>query len=935
MPARVLTGSMRSAWPTPMPGGRLQRCSRRIRSAATRLGRIDAVFGAADPPAEPERSAERDILGLAGQTVGHFHIIEPLAAGGMGVVYRAIDTHLDRAVALKFPLPEQRPDIRVRERFLREARAAGALDHPNICSIHETGETADGLLFFAMPLYDGETLRDRIARTGGLPVADAVAIAAQIARGLHAAHRVGIIHRDLKPSNVIVLPDGEVKVLDFGLARMSDFTITTSRATLGTVSYMAPEQIRGEPLDGRADLWSLGVLLYEMLTGRRPFEGEQEIAIAHAILYSQPDRPSKLRPEVGPDLDALVHALMSRQPDGRRASADAVAAELAVPASRPRQRLPGVPAFAGPRRGMLVGIAAGALLIATAGVGGSLLRGGGTVALSEPRIVAVLPFDDAGEDEDTAYLGRALAAEIASQLSLLRAVAVPSEASAMMYAGSERPVHGVVGELEASALVSGRARRTGADVRLEIELLDKRSGRIWTRDYQGPVDAVHALQQRATHAIIAALRVDVTRSERERLARVPTTSPLAYDLYLRGRAVALGNAPSGVEYSRLERLQHAQSYYARSRNIDPDFASARARLALTHLGLAAVHGRTQERRDQARLEAEAALRLQPGLPEAHDALAWYWQLHGDLPNAVGEVELALAGRPNDARLHLQLGAMLRSLGRWDEAVIALDRATRFDPRRVDAHMQAALTYSRLRRYDQAIAHWDRRIAMDSTSDPFPYLIRGHAWFRRGNLDSLEAAVARVPLGLDGDGMTTWSRYTVHRLRGRHEQALASLDSARFEISRDGAVYRPVPLLRAQTLQRMGDLTGAHSNYEIARALLEDSVAAHPNDARIRIALGLAYAGLNRRDDAMREAHTATGLVPLTEDNPMATAFMGGALEVFVALGEADAAFELLELLLAIPAGREVSVPLLRLDPAFDVLRSDPRFDELLGRFSRN
>ena len=186
------------------------------------------------------------MLKLVGQTVSHFRIVEPLAAGGMGVVYRAIDTQLGRPVALKFPLPGQHLDGQVRERFLREARAAAALDHSNICSIYETGQTEDGQLFFAMPFYDGETLKARIAREGSLPIADALDIAIQIARGLHAAHRAGIVHRDLKPANVMIVPDGGLKILDFGVARMGDVTLTKSHDTLGTVSYMAPEQVRGE-----------------------------------------------------------------------------------------------------------------------------------------------------------------------------------------------------------------------------------------------------------------------------------------------------------------------------------------------------------------------------------------------------------------------------------------------------------------------------------------------------------------------------------------------------------------------------------------------------------------------------------------------------------------------------------------------------------------
>jgi tetratricopeptide (TPR) repeat protein len=226
------------------------------------------------------------------------------------------------------------------------------------------------------------------------------------------------------------------------------------------------------------------------------------------------------------------------------------------------------------------------------------------------------------------------------------------------------------------------------------------------------------------------------------------------------------------------------------------------------------------------------------------------------------------------------------------------------------------------------------IAIDSGSQ-FPQIIRGYNYLRLGNVDSLAAAIGRIPLAPDVGGMTTYARYITDRMTGHNAQLLASLDSAKSPISSDQLIYIPVVLMRAQTLERMGDATRARLNYESARSLLEDSVKAHPRDARMRVALGLAYAGLGQRADAIREARTATKLVPLSQNSPATTAFMGGAVEIYARLGETDAALELIELLLAMPAGREISVPLLRVDPVFDKLRRDPRFDALLNRFSKS
>ncbi len=886
---------------------------------ASGLDRLDAIFGIADPP-RVEPSADRDLLKLVGQTVAHFRVVEPLASGGMGVVYRAFDTHLSRPVALKFPLPGQRLDGQVRERFVREARAAAALDHPNICSIYETGEAEDGQLFLAMPLYQGETLKARIARAGPLAIPDALRIAEQIARGLNAAHRAGIVHRDLKPANVMLLPEGEVKILDFGVARVADATLTKSRDTLGTVSYMAPEQVRGDPLDGRADLWALGVLLYEMSTGRRPFEGPHEIAVAHAILHARAPRPSTLRAEIGVELDALVLGLLAREPDRRPASAEAVAAELDAMESRPTTARQGLRRLRFTNRRALVS-ASIFVLVAAAGAAAWLLRPGVGAGPTAPRIVAVLPFADSAGHVGTDYLAAALPHEIAARLSGLSAVAVSADSAG------------------AAAVVRGVVRRSGDEVLLRINLFDAaRKETRWTHEYRGPVDAGLRLERSATDGIVEALDLDVSSDERAALADVSTAKPEAYDLFLRGRAAQIGAAPDDSSQRWMESLQRAQSYYMQARASDPGFAAPRAGLATLHLALAR-HDQVGARREQARIEAEAALRLRPGMPEAHEALAAYWALRGETQNAITEVERAVVGRPNAGHLYFLMASYLWQFGRLEEAAGAFERAARLAPRDIEAHSSAALTYSRLRQYPGAIRHWDQVIALDS-SLPFPQIIRGFCYLRNGNLDSLDAAISRIPLGRDPRGLTIYAHYTAHAVRRRHAEALASLDSARSPIvfdgppgSVDGLLYRPIVLLRALTLERMGDSTNARSAYVTAKSFLEDSVAAHPKAASMRVALGISYAGLGRKGDAIREAHAAIELFPVSEHSSTAAAHMGGAVEIYARLGETDAALELIELLLSMPAGREVSVPLLRLDPTFDPLRADPRFEALLARFS--
>ena len=361
-------------------------------SPGERLERIEALFGFAGPGIDPDPLAA-DPLELVGRTVAHFRVVAPLASGGMGVVYRADDLELHRTVALKFPLPEQRLDGGAKARFLREARAAGGLDHPNICHIHEAGETTAGHLFLAMSFYEGETLRSRIARADPLPVAEACRIAAQIASGLSAAHGRGITHGDLKPANVMILPDGTVKVLDFGLARAKGAPAPGTAVTLGTVAYMAPEQIRGEPADARADLWALGVVCYEMLTGQRPFGGEREHDVARAIVHDESTPPSTVRSDVDADLDALVLTLLRKDPAQRPASADAVVSSLAAIAAPAvgAAGSPLVPVRAWGRRRLLTGLTALAFAGAAV-IAGVRFFGGPAAPAVRSDAIMVLPF---------------------------------------------------------------------------------------------------------------------------------------------------------------------------------------------------------------------------------------------------------------------------------------------------------------------------------------------------------------------------------------------------------------------------------------------------------------------------------------------------------------------------------------------------------------
>jgi serine/threonine protein kinase/regulator of sirC expression with transglutaminase-like and TPR domain len=769
--------------------------------AELRLARVDAALGAHDDDTpRPDRSS--DPLGLIGRMVSHFRVFEAIAVGGMGVVYRAEDVRLGRTIALKLPLPERCVGRDARERFIREGRAAGALDHPNVCAIHEVGESDEGFLYLAMTFYSGETLGARLAREGPLPVPQALEIARAIARGLGAAHAAGIVHRDVKPANVMLLPDGGVKVLDFGLAKPRDLSLTAPRAVMGTVAYMAPEQIRGVAADARADVWALGVVLYEMLTGRRPFDGEADISIAHAIVHDEPVLPSTLRADVPPAVERVVCALLEKERERRPPTSAAVEAMLSEAAQ------------------------------------GRAPPWSWRVSLGPGR--------------------RWRSERIVGAVALLLVIAAAVAARELSRRGSAAPT---------------------------------------------PARAA---------------------------APPPTANAQALDFFRRAR-----------EYEQRPisqvTLRSARSLYERALALDSGFALARARLAITNAALAGAYDRDPTLPARVRADAEAALRARPGLGEAHLALGHALGMIGEEDSALAEFGRAAAAM-STAEPHNAIASVLRVRGQWTEAIARLEHAVRLDPRDVEVLRTLATSQSRVRRYADAARSWNRVIEL-APDDHYAKMIRGHVYLRwAGTAETLAAALRQIPAEWDPEGTATWARFTVARVQRRPVDALAVLAASRQDVSYDGLYHRPRSLMRAQAYEMLGDRARARAHFDSARAQIAARLTVDSRSPSMRLALGLAYAGLGRRREAIDEARRAIALVPMPTDaggghHMAATAALGGAAEVLAEAGDLDGALALLERLLAMPAGREASVALLRVDPAWDPLRGDPRFERMLVRFS--
>jgi non-specific serine/threonine protein kinase len=855
---------------------------------------------------------------VIGKTVSHYKIISKLGEGGMGVVYKAEDTRLDRSVAIKFLPPQLSSDNNAKKRFIREAKAASSLNHANIAVVHEIDETPEGQMFMVMACYEGQTLKDRL-ESGPLGVDEAIAIVSQVASGLSKAHEKGILHRDIKPGNILIGDDGQAKLADFGLATLAGQTkITKTGMTVGTVAYMSPEQARGEKVDASSDIFSLGVVLYELLTGRAPFPGDHEAAVLYGIMHSDPQPVTASREDIPEGLQRIVDTCLLKEATRRYKNAGELVADL----NRLRTGVPvsGI-VTSEPRkvRRLVFAVLAATIMIVFAGyfLKTQFLSSTSQDASGSMIKVAVLPFDNLGPPDDE-YFADGITEAVTARLAVVQGLGVISRQSAVQYKDSDKSLRDIGQELGVEYILEGTVQRErpndpSSTVRVVPQLIRVSDDmHAWAETYEEATSNVFQVQSEIAGQVARSLGILLLPPELEGVAPKPTEDTEAYEYYLRGKY--LDSPERARDY---DDHYSAEKMYTEALRRDPEFAAAWAARARARLSLYWDHGE-EDVLAEAEADVSRAWQLAPNSIDALMARGFlHYRGYRDYEKALSDFLQVEKHQPNNVEALLAASYVFgRQEGKLEDATLYRERAFELDPRNVHTAVMLAWAYYGNAEYGKADRYFDIALSLDSKSSSDVYEAKALMYLRMGEPPSRAERVLRD--GLTRVSPNGWTGTSV----GRRLTLIRVLPEIYEQVDQRGEEsvtgQAEELLFRAELDRRVGDTSTAVARYDSIRVLLEPLYEADNSNIKATLYLGFAYAGLGLADEAVEKTKAATELTPGLGDY---------LVWVYVTVGQYDAALDQLEHFHSI--GKGYSTGLLRHDPLWDPLRGQPRFTRLL------
>ena len=838
---------------------------------------------------------------------------------------------MKRKVAIKFLPRHIAGNSEERERFKVEAKAAAALNHPNIATIHAIEESGDDT-FIVMEFIEGVELKDKI-KPGPVPIKETVNIAIQIADGLGAAHKKGIVHRDIKSQNIMVTGDGKVKIMDFGLAKVKGGTqLTKVGSTVGTAAYMSPEQAKGEDVDHRTDIWSFGVVLYEMLTGKLPFKGDYEQAVIYSILNEEPE----LSNNVTPELNYIINKAIAKEREDRYQNANEFLVDLTEIKNEITSK-----SYSGEktiRTKIQSSTQKKKWIVPTAIIGFIIFlvaaylyfnnKPGETASSSERKMIVVLPFQNLGSPDDE-YFADGITGEITSKLSGLSGLGVIARASAMRYKNTQKTLQEIGKELGVQYVLEGTVQweqlpNGKKRIRVNPELINlNNSTQIWSKPYEADFSSAFTLQSEIASTVAEALNLTLVKSEQKSLEKKITSNSDAYDIYL--KALYYSGDIGNEKNSRI-----AEEMLYKAISLDNNFAEAYALLSTVQSNMYWEYfEHTAENLKKAKANAQMSLQIDPDLPQAHAAMGDYYY-HGilDYDNALKEYNEALKLNPNLPDANNGIAFVYRRQGKIQGTLTYLEKTYKINPKDYTTVYSIGETYCLLREYTKGISYLDESISI-SPEAVFSYDMKARAYLlRNGDIKSALKVISDAvdkKIGLDSKDFRN-TRFIINVFDKNFEGALNLIkDVDQIDIQ---FTYKPEDLYTAQVYSFMKNTTLAEKHYKLAIRVLKEKIKEHPDDSRLYTSLGICYAGLGKKEDAIREGKHGYELLPISKEAWRGTYRLLDLAQIYTMVGEQELALDAIEDLLNKPTDA-ISVWYLKLDPTWDPLRGNPRYQEMV------
>jgi len=865
---------------------------------------------------------------------GDYELLEQIGRGGQGVVFRARQKSLNRTVALKVINLGQWSSKAHLKRFRREAEAAASLDHPSIVPIYEVSER-DGSCYFSMKFVEGGQL-DEVARRDPMSIRQAAELIAKVARTVHYAHQHGILHRDIKPGNILLDQNGEPHLTDFGLARLieSDSSVTQTLDILGTPSYMAPEQAVGNnaAVSSATDVYGVGAVLYQLLTGQPPFAGGTTYETIKLLEDTEPRLPRLLNPKIDRDLSTICLKCLEKDPKRRYPSALALAEDLECwlkhepirarstgPFTRGRKWL---------RRNPATAISVVSLVALAAAIAVIVWKSEPLLSLPPTKSVAVLPFENLSPDADNAYFASGIQDEILTRLAKIADLKVISRTSMQHYQSKPRNLREIAKQLGVANILEGSVQKSADEVLINVQLVNAQTdSHLWADSYDRKLTDIFAVESEVAKSIADQLRAKLTGQEEQVIAAKPTDNPEAYDAYLRGLAL--------LKTANRDSLA-TQKYLREAVRLDPKFALSWALLSWFDAAMYRSTGlpQTITLREETRQAAETAITLQPNLGEAALAKGFYhYACLRDYDTAVPYLERARQLLPNSSLVLQSLAFLERRRGHWDKSESYFNAAERLDPRNADLLGHHALNYVLLRRFPEALRKYDEVLNV-VPDNMFTLALKALVAQAKGDLP--RAAALLAPLHPDA--------HNEEALRAQVYEAILERRPAQItprlkEILAEpdplyGLVHGELRFLLGWAQEVASNHAAAQETWRQARSELEFSLHEQPENDQLMGYLALTNAGLGDKAAAFKLVERAMATSPIEKDAYLGPCAIEILARVAAQTGETDRAIAALEKLLSIPYGgalctiAPLTPALLRLDPMFDPLRNDARFQKL-------